>query len=310
MDSKKILVIGDINIDFAIHSDSYPAEGGEAHAEEADFRLGGSGCITAINLQLFGHQTVLAANMGADVFSQFAGEHINSSGLDTTLIRNLSDEQTGFFMILVTPGGQRTMFGNRGANAVPLDKDKVLSRLNEFSHLHVSGYSLLGKDQFEVVSEVMARAKSFGITVSLDPGVCTSEKVAGRVLGLLKYVDYFLPSQDELVSLVRDMKFEQKIETLLELGCKAVVLKQGKAGGTYFEAGFTAEVLAEKDQEKKIVDTTGAGDCFNAGFLSGILDGNTPEEAICLANTAAFRMITSHHGIIDLIKENKKINNG
>jgi hypothetical protein len=40
------------------------------------------------------------------------------------------------------------------------------------------------------------------------------------------------------------------------------------------------------------------------------LDGNTPEEAICLANTAAFRMITSHHGIIDLIKENKKINNG
>ena len=302
---KKCLVIGDINIDFAIHSNRYPVEGGEAHAEQADFRMGGSGCITAIYLQLLRHPTVLAANMGADVFSQFAGEYLIVSGLDVSLIQNLPGEQTGFFMILVTPGGQRTMFGNRGANAVALDMDKVLSRLSEFSHLHVSGYSLLGNDQYEVVSQVMARAKSFGITVSLDPGVCTSEQAGEKVLGLLKYVDYFLPSQDELASLVRDMEFEEKIKTLLELGCKAVVLKQGKSGGKYFETGFMAIAPAENDPDKKIVDTTGAGDCFNAGFLSGILNGKSPEEAIGLANAAAFRMITSQHGIVDLIKEDK-----
>ena len=305
MASKKILVIGDINIDFAIHSNRYPAEGGEAHAEQADFRLGGSGCITALYLQLLRHPTVLAANMGADVFSQFAGEHLNASGLDVSLIRNLPGEQTGFFMILVTPGGQRTMFGNRGANAVALDEDKILSRLSDFGHLHISGYSLLGNDQYEVVSQVMARVKSSGITVSLDPGVCTSEQAAERVLGLLKYVDYFLPSQDELASLVKDMEFEVKIETLLEMGCKAVVLKQGKAGGKYFEIGLSVNAPAENDPGKKIVDTTGAGDCFNAGFLSGILNAKDPGDALRLANEAAFRMITSQHGIVDLIKEDK-----
>lgn len=302
MSIKKCLVIGDINIDFAIHSNYYPDEGGEAHAEQTDLRLGGSGCITAIYLQLLGQPTALAANLGADVFSRFAGEHLGAAGLDISLVRNIPGEQTGFFMILVTPGAQRTMFGNRGANAVAMDMDKVLSGLSEFGHLHVSGYSLLGNEQFKVVSQVMTKAKSSGITISLDPGVCTSEQAVEKILGLLKYVDYFLPSQDELDSLIKDMEFEEKIETLLELGCKAVVLKQGKTGGKYFETGFAASAPAESDPGKMIVDSTGAGDCFNAGFLSGILNEKDPKEALKLANAAAFRMITSQHGIVELIK--------
>ncbi len=305
MATNKCLVIGDINIDFAIHSNHYPAEGGGAHAEQSDFRLGGSGCITALYLQLLGQPTAFAANMGADVFSQFANGYLNNSGLDISLIRNLGDVQTGFFMILVTPGGQRTMFGNRGANAVALDLDKILHRLSEFRHLHVSGYSLLGKEQYEVVNQVMRRARSNGLTVSLDPGICTSEQEAEKVLGLLKYVDFFLPNMEELTSLVKEIEFEEKIESLLNLGCKAIVLKQGKAGGRYFENGFSVNVPTDNNSGMKIIDTTGAGDCFNAGFLNGILNGKGFEEALALANAAAFRMITAQHGIIDLIKEKK-----
>lgn len=301
MPARKCLVIGDINIDFAIHSHQYPVEGGEAHAEQADFRLGGSGCITALCLHLLGQPAALAANMGEDVFAQFAGEHICTSGLDDSLVRKLPEEQTGFFMILVTPGGQRTMFGNRGANAVPVDAEKLISRLPEFGHLHVSGYSILGSAQFEAVSRVMAAAKSSGLTVSFDPGVCTSEQAAEKVLGLLKNVDYFLPSQDELALLVRDMEFAEQIETLIELGCKAVVLKQGKEGAHYFEAGFSASAPVVKDTEKPIIDTTGAGDCFNAGFLNAFLNGSTPEDALKAANRAAFSIITSPHGIVDMI---------
>jgi sugar/nucleoside kinase (ribokinase family) len=308
MSIKKCLVIGDINIDFDIHSNHYPAEGGEAHAEQADFRLGGSGCITAINLQLLGYPVALAANMGVDVFSQFAGEHIKASGIDRSLIRNLPAEQTGFFMILVTSGGQRTMFGNRGANAVALDLKLLLFRLSEFSHLHVSGYSLLGEEQFEVVKQVMEKAKSSEISVSFDPGVCTSEQAADRVLGLLKYVDYFFPSQDELTSLFGRKELIEEIETLLRFGCNAVVLKLGKDGGKYFEADLAVSEPAADDPKKRIVDTTGAGDCFNAGFLRGVLNGKPPSEALKLANAAAFKIITSQHGILDLINENPNKN--
>jgi sugar/nucleoside kinase (ribokinase family) len=309
MPSKKCLVIGDINIDFDIHSNHYPAEGGEAHAEQADFRLGGSGCITAVNLQLLGNSVSLAAAMGEDVFSQFAGEHIKTSGIDKSLIQNLPGEQTGFFMILVTPGGQRTMFGNRGANAAAMDLKLILSRLAEFNHLHVSGYSLLGKEQFEIVSQVMEKAKKSGITVSLDPGVCTSEQAADKVLGLLKYVDYFLPSQDELTSLFGCRELTEEVEMLLRFGCNAVVLKSGKEGGKYFEADLSISVPAIDDPQKQIIDTTGAGDCFNAGFLDGILNGKSPEGSLRLANAAAFKMITSQHGVLDLINDNLSKNN-
>jgi len=300
---KKCLVIGDINIDIVIHSNHFPAEGGNTHAEQADFRLGGSGCITALCLQLLNQPTALAANMGKDGFSQFARGHLDASGLDIALVQNLVSEQTGFFMTLVTSGGHHTMFSNRGANAVALDEDKLLSRLGEFNHLHVSGYSLKGNEQYAVVRKVMERANSLGISISLDPGVCTSEQAADRVLGLLKYVNYFLPNQDELTSLVKELEFDGKVKTLLKLGCKAVVLKQGKAGGKYFEGGFSVGTPAESDTGKKIVETTGAGDCFNAGFLYGILNRKSPEEALQLANAAAYKIITSQNGIVDLIYE-------
>ncbi len=145
---KKCLVIGDINIDIEIRTSLYPTEGKRIHAEQADQRLGGSGCITAVCLHLMGLPTTLAANMGDDGFSFFVKGHLDASGLDTTLVNELENEQTGFFMTLITPSGLQTVLSNRGANAAALQTEKILSRLGEFSHLHVSGYSLIGNDQF------------------------------------------------------------------------------------------------------------------------------------------------------------------
>ena len=300
---KKCLVIGDINIDITIHADHYPTEGGGTSAEKADLRLGGSGCITALCLQSLGQPTALAANMGLDVFSQFAGGYIEASGIDASLVKKFSDEPTGFFLTLVTSSGKHTMFSNRGANAIAFDLDELLSILKKFDHLHISGYSLKGNDQYAVVKKFMKAAFQSGITISLDPGICTSEQASERILGLLKYVNYFLPNQDELASLVKTMEYDEKIETLLELGCTAVILKQGSLGGKYFEKGFALSAPAESSSDSEIVNTTGAGDCFNAGFLKGILNGKSPEEALKMANSASFKMITSKHGIVDFLQD-------
>lgn len=303
MRQKKCLVIGDINIDIAIYSNRYPLEGSSTSAEQADFRLGGSGCITALSLQLLGLPTALAANMGNDVFSQFTTDHFETSGLDVSLIKILPDEKTGFFLTLITGGEKRTVFSNRGANAVPFNQDELLSKLMEFDHLHVSGYSLKGNDQYAVVRKVMEAAFNLGIPISLDPGICTSKLAAEKILGLLEYVKYFMPNQDELASIVKLGEIDEKIEVLLELGCKAVILKQGILGGKYFERGFAVSAPADNEPQKEIVDTTGAGDCFNGGFLKGMLDGKGPEDALKLANRTSYKMITSKHGIVDLVQE-------
>lgn len=303
MRPKKVLVIGDINIDITIFSNHYPHEGGSISAEQCDFRLGGSGCITALSLKLLGLPTTLAANMGNDVFSQFALGYFNTLGLDVSLVSILSDKQTGFFLTLITGCEKNTIFSNRGANAASFDIKDLLPKLKEFDHLHVSGYTLKGDDQYDVLKEVMKSAYKLRIPISLDPGICVSEQSAEKILGLLQFVKYFMPNQDELALLVKFGEIDEKIELLLELGCKAVILKQGILGGKYFEKGFTVSAPAESDPKKEIVDTTGAGDSFNGGFLKGVLDGKSPEDALKLANSTSFKMITSNHGIVDLIRE-------
>ncbi len=303
--SKKVLVIGDINIDITISAKHYPTEGSGTSAEHADFRLGGSGCITALSLQLLGLPTTLAANMGDDVFSQFAGGYFEASGLDVSMVKILPEEQTGFFLTLATGEEKHTVFNNRGANAVSVDANELISKLMQFDHLHVSGYSLKGNDQYKDVRKVIETAFKLGIPVSLDPGICTSEQSAERILGLLKFVKYFLPNEDELVSLVKMIDLDERLETLLEMGCETVILKLGRLGGKYVERGFAVNAPAENKPERKIIDTTGAGDCFNAGFLKAVLDGQNPEDALKLANSISYKIITSKHGIVDLIQEVK-----
>lgn len=300
---KSCLVIGDINLDFAIHSDHYPAEGGEALSSRADLRLGGSGCITAATLQLLGLPTTLAGSLGDDLFGQFALDHLRRSGLDMSLIQRLPGEQSGWFMILVTPGGQRTMFGTRGANAHALPIDRLRQKLDTCAHVHVSGYALLGEAQYVVVRQLLQEAFSRGLSVSLDPGVCTSQDVPERVLELLQYVSFFLPSREELASLsgVRDPG--EGIKRLQADYCGSIALKLGTQGSRFVDARMDISAPVQNDSGSQVLDTTGAGDSFNAGFLHAILYGKSPQEALAAGNAAALRLITSQHGLIDLIDQ-------
>jgi sugar/nucleoside kinase (ribokinase family) len=298
------LVIGDINIDFNIHANAYPPEGGETNTDSADLRLGGSACSTALVLQKLGIQTSLAANIGMDVFANFAMKHIQSTGMDVSLIQHLPDLQTGFFMVLITPVAQRTMFGKRGANTAALPLEELLIKVDSVDHLHVSGYSLIGDEQGAVVTKVVEYAKAKGKTVSLDPGVCASDQIKEKILKLLPFVDYFIPSQSEVASLANDVHEDDHSSFLLNKECLALVLKQAENGSSIVSKQNHIHAPAISIENKIINNTTGAGDSFNAGFLYGILSGHTPEQALRFGNAAGYAVITSQHGILDLI--NKK----
>jgi Sugar kinases, ribokinase family len=123
------LVLGDINIDFSLQTPFYPPEGGRTHAEHANFRLGGSGCMTAMTLSRLGCATALAGNLGSDVLGDWSLGRIAATGTDCRFVRRLADQQTGFFMLVATPGGSQTTFGSRGANALPLPADEIIPEL-------------------------------------------------------------------------------------------------------------------------------------------------------------------------------------
>ena len=302
MKEKSVLVIGDINIDFTLFAKDYPVEGGEANTEGADFRLGGSACITAMSLQILGMPTSLAGSVGADLFADFALGQIQASGLDTSLVQCVPEGQTGFFMILITSGGQRTMFGNRGANNAVPDAGRILERLGEFRHLHLSGYSLMGDAQWETIRHIVLMCSNQGLTTSLDPGVCSAQQARERILELLPQMDVFLPSRTEMLSLFPGLKPDEAIRKALDLGCRSTVLKMGKEGSRYVDS--ILDVLAPAEVlDRPVVNTTGAGDSFNAGFLAGWLGGKDPAECLRMGSQAAARIITTRNGIIELLNK-------
>ena len=295
------LVIGDINIDFNIKTSYYPPEGGETHAEESVFRLGGSGCNTALILQKMGLQTALAANLGDDLFAQFALDHIHSTGLETSLVKKNSNHPTGFFMILVTGEAQRTMFGNRGANAVPIPLDLVKEQVDRAQHIHFSGYNLLGADQAAAMMEVVRYGYENGKTISLDPGTHTCKAVPERVLEMLPFVEFFLPNTTEARILAGHEKEDAQIAFLLHRGCKSVALKRGACGSRFTSTIVDIQAPAITVKGQKVEDSTGAGDSFNAGFLYGMLLDHSPGQSLQLGNAAGYLMVTAAGGPLDFL---------
>ena len=301
MTDLKILVLGDIAIDFNMQTSTYPPEGGAAHASQADMRLGGSGCLTALTLSGLGLPTALAGNLGNDMFADFIMQKIRSGGLDSSLVCILPEEQSGFFLIAATPSGKHTTFGNRGANAQPLPQETITARLAEFNHLHISGYLLLDDEQYNVVRHILISARALGLTTSLDPGVCMAPTAQENVRSLLQYIDFFLPNRDETTRLGGAGELNDQLAVLLGLGCGAVIVKLGAEGCRYYDPHQWLDQAAEPIPQEEIMDITGAGDSFNGGFLASILAGETPAEALRMGNRAARRIITSPHGILDLI---------
>jgi sugar/nucleoside kinase (ribokinase family) len=267
------------------------------HAQGSDFRLGGSGCLTAIALSHLGSPVLLSGNLGRDVFADFVMRTLQSAGMDTRLVRQHEGQSSGFFVNVATPGGQRTMFGSRGANDLSLPEKDIVSLFSTSRHLHISGYTLRADAQFEVVKRIFEGAKAAGLTTSLDPGVCISQEAKERIFTLLKGLDYFLPNVNELKNLTGDVPLAEQLSAILTYGCKAVALKMGVDGSRFFDG--QQDISQAVSKEIQAGDTTGAGDCFNAGFLHSVFKGESKETALLAGNQAAARMLTSPHGILD-----------
>ncbi|MDK2982200.1 MAG: dehydrogluconokinase [Chloroflexota bacterium] len=301
MQKPNILVLGDIAIDFNMQTDAYPPEGGAAHARNADMRLGGSGCLTALTLARLGLSTTLAANLGNDIFADFILQKLQAARLNSSLVQRLPEQQSGFFMIADTPNDKHTTFGNRGANAQPLPEADIMECLPDYSHLHLSGYILLDDEQFQTARRVLLRAKDLGLSTSLDPGLCFAPQAQEKVRSLLAHIDYLLPNRDETARLGRKETLAEQIEALLDLRCGAVVVKLDVDGCRFIDRQTNLSQAAPAIAPDEMVNTSGAGDCFNGGFLAGMLGGDGPAKALQLGNAAARRLITSPHGILDLL---------
>jgi ribokinase len=277
----QVVTIGDINIDVIAHIPGYPQKGGEGLAEQGQIYCGGSAANTAVVLGRFGVDVGIIGRVGEDVLAPLALAALDEAGVDGCCIQRDPETITGIILVAVTPDGERTMFGCRGANVrtdpALLDEDYIAqARL-----FHLSGYSLLAVPQRDAALRALGVAHQAGLTVTADLGLEAVMRVTDRAKAILPKVDVLFPNQDEAEYLTGCQDIEGAIECLLDYGVGVVALKLGKRGCAI---GSGEETFVVPGFAVSTVDTTGAGDSFDAGLILGRLEGWGWRESALLAD--------------------------
>jgi ribokinase len=274
--SGRLLVVGDANPDLVLSGDVMPRFGqAEQLLDTADLVLGGSAAITACGTARLGVPTRLAAAVGRDIYGTFVRETLAARGVDTTSVRTVR-QPTGLTVVLTRPG-DRAILTLTGAIGALSGSDVSLDGIR---HVHVSSF-FLQPTLAAGLAEVFAQARAAGVTTSLDTNWDPAEQWTG-VREVLAYTDIFFPNTAELTALTGIDDPPAAAATLIGAGTM-VVVKDGATGArAWWRDGHCAVPALTVD----VVDTIGAGDSFNAGFLAGVLGGHSPARCVEMAVAA------------------------
>ncbi|MFQ5343246.1 MAG: carbohydrate kinase family protein, partial [Anaerolineae bacterium] len=145
MRSPDVVVVGDINVDILATVDHYPQPGGHGLAEELRMESGGSAANTAAALGHLGLDVVMMGRVGDDPLAEGALRGLRSAGVDMLYVQRDAEMTTGVMFVTITPDGERTMFGGRGANRRLSPDDIDATAIQQARWLHLSGYALLSE---------------------------------------------------------------------------------------------------------------------------------------------------------------------
>jgi ribokinase len=275
------MTLGDITVDIIARVPYYPPLGGDSLAKRAAIRAGGSAANTAIVLRKFGLAVGIIARVGEDVLADFALTDLREAGLDISYVQRDPKETTGLIFAAVTPDGERTFFSCRGANAKTEPKLGHQRHIRQADVLHVSGYAFVDSPQREAALQAIEVAHEAGVPVTVDVSVEVMRTIREEILTMFSRVSMVFSNPIPAEWLTGKSGAEESVEALLSYGPEVVGLKLrdegcliGSAAGLERVPGFSVDV----------VDSTGAGDSFDAGLILGRLGGLSPGESGLLAN--------------------------
>jgi sugar/nucleoside kinase (ribokinase family) len=269
-----IFVLGDVNVDVVAAHDGPIAPHSDTHASIA-LRPGGQGANVAAWIAKAGARVTLIGRIGSDPLAEVALQGLENVNLHLTRDR---ERATGTCIVLVAPGGERTMLPDPGANDA-LTADDLPELDGEI--LHVSGYSLLRPGSRPAALEAIDRAHARGMKISVDPASAVPLANDPVFLARIAPIDLLLPNQDEAAVLGPQIDVPE------------LVITRGRDGATWTDHQTKHQQAALNRDD--VVDTTGAGDAFAAGFLSAWRGGD-PQQALLRGAELAAQAIAQRGG--------------
>jgi len=289
-----VVCAGDINIDIILASThETPQFGREISLPKMEVRIGGSTANTVTELAKLGLKACLIGKIPEDVFGHYLIEKLQEIGVECLLPETSHKERTGITVSVVHKSGDRAMITYPGTNA-KLSYGNVQQHLKTLrgKHFHLGGFFLLESLKGKPVAEIFKEAKKT-MTTSLDPGWDIegwTKQNLEALYATLKHVNIFFPNESEALMTAQTQNLAKARETILTLGPKIVVTKLGEKG-CYVA---TEEKMFHTPAFKiRAVETTGAGDVFNAAFIYGFLKGWELRNVAVFANAVGAMRISS-----------------
>ncbi len=285
----RILAIGDINVDIILRSGP-PHKGKQVVIN--DYDVYGGGCATNFSYACakLGAKVKLIGRVGGDYWGNHVIQELDGAGVDVCDVNLVKSGKTGVTFALVE-NLERSFISFRGENARFSAKD-MQKEFRGFDLVHIPSFFLLESLQQDYAG-LMRKAKEDGALVSFDTGWDPFGRWSGNkaLPPALKMADFFLPNLDEARKILGKPKASESeaANGFLRTGLKAVAIKNGARGSFVADGKNSAKIPAFK---VGVVDTTGAGDVFNAAFMVSYLSGNDVVVAGRFANAAAALSVT------------------
>jgi sugar/nucleoside kinase (ribokinase family) len=286
-----LVVLGDCNPDLLLGGDVTPRFGqAEQLLDVAEFAIGGSGAIVAAGAVRLGLRVALVALVGDDPLGEIQLAALRARGVDLDGVVVSPTASTGLSVIL-SRGDDRAILTRLGAIGALHAESVDRELLRGARHVHVSSYFLQVR-LHEGLAELLHEAREAGAAVSLDTNWDPVGEWDGDLRSLLPLVDCLLPNGEEAQRLAGKSSLAAAAD---DLGTRVptVAVKLGAAGGMARSGPDTAECPAPPTE---VVDTTGAGDSFDAGFIAGRLRGLELARCLELA-VACGSLSTRAHGV-------------
>ena len=258
-----------------------------AKAEAIRMLVGGDAFNVASNLSALGTETTLYSAVGEDAFGAFALDYAEKLGVSTQWIKT-TDGPTSVTAVLIHPDGERSFVVQRGASHELKERQISDDLLRQYDLLYIgSACGIPGLDG-EGLTKLLHRAKVLDCKTAMDITGNPTRRSAAQLLPALPNLDFFLPSAYEAMDLSGRDSPGKAADYFHEKGVPVVAVKMG-GQGALLSAGGKQEVFPA--YEGPVVDTTGAGDAFVAGFLASLSRGESLPGCVQIGNGAGAKCV-------------------
>jgi len=264
-----VTIAGELNLDLILYG--LPAELPEERellAQSMMLTLGSSSAIVAHNLSALGCRVGFVSRIGDDPLGQIAIDRLAAGGVDISRVRRVAGATKTGLTVILQREQRRNILTYPGTifDLTPADLD--FDYLTDSGHFHLSSY-YLQRGLTAHVDEILRKLKAAGLTVSLDTNDDPDNTWAGGLLEVLRYVDVFMPNARELKLIAGTEDFEEAVARVAKR-VPVLVVKMGEQGAI---AQRGSERITSPAVKVRFVDPVGAGDSFDAGFLSRYVRG-------------------------------------